>query len=155
MVPLRLTKQRGKAWGLFLCISPVYAHLPSKTCAALKAKVVNLRSGPSHDHPIIYTYKCQGWPVLIKNQCGHWFLVKDWEGTEGWIHSPLLSFKHMVLIKEEMVPLRNKPCHDSRIMAYLKKGVVARCSREENGWYFIKISEPKASGWLPREAVWP
>jgi SH3-like domain-containing protein len=123
--------------------------------AALKASIVNWRKGPGHDHPIVWIYRCPGWPVLIKRSWEHWHLVVDCDGSQGWVHSPLLSFYHTIVAVDDMVSVHGKPSSQSAIIGCLKKGAIGKCCQKEGQWYLISIKEPKLRGWVMKKHIWP
>ena len=55
-----------------------------------RARRVNLRSGPSTDHPVIQTLE-ESTPVLPQRSEAGWMLVRVVSGPIGWIHADLLA----------------------------------------------------------------
>ncbi len=62
---------------------------------SLKNKKVNMRSGPSFDHPIKLIYKKKYLPVIILDKFETWREIKDFENNSGWIHVSQLSKKNL------------------------------------------------------------
>ena len=60
---------------------------------SLKNNEVNLRVGPSFEHPIKLVYKKKYLPVIILNKSETWRKIKDFENNSGWIHISQLSKK--------------------------------------------------------------
>ena len=60
---------------------------------SLKNSEVNLRQGPSFEHPVKLIYKKKYLPILILNKSETWRKTKDFENNSGWIHISQLSKK--------------------------------------------------------------
>jgi hypothetical protein len=56
----------------------------------VNTKLVNLRSGPSTDHPVVDTLG-EASPVFPERQKGEWVLVRTLAGSAGWVHGSLLT----------------------------------------------------------------
>lgn len=144
-------------------ISSVNTAKPLPSCnsgtknAALKAKEVNWRSGPGAEHPITWIYKSPGWPVIIKRKCNNWYLVQDYEGTQGWVSGPMLTFKPIFMIAEQTVSLKKNTSKNSAIAAYLTKGVLVYCYKKHGEWCLVSVNSDgvKVKGWVPKAALWP
>lgn len=124
--------------------------------AVLKSKEVNWRTGPGPQHPIIWTYKSPGWPVMAIRHWDHWWYVRDSKGASGWIHSSLLSFKHHVLIVQDYFPLRLMPSPQGSIVAYLRTGVIGKVLQEKNKgeWILISLLHKPYKGWVHISGLW-
>ena len=59
----------------------------------LRSDKVNLRQGPSLNHPIKLVYKKKFLPVLILDKSYNFRKIKDHENNSGWIHISQLSKK--------------------------------------------------------------
>ncbi len=120
---------------------------------SLKSGVVNMRSGPGKQYPILWVYRHRGWPVKILHEFGNWRKVIDADGVEGWIHRNLLSARHQVLLQGEGHQfLRRKPEDDAAPLAELEAGVSARLERCDTQWCRVNIAGYR--GWLRRAGLW-
>ena len=81
----------------FVFLSPSYS-LDQEYFLTLRNKKVNLRQGPSFDHPIKIFYKKKYLPVLIQDISGNFRKVRDHESNTGWIHISQLSKKRQQLL---------------------------------------------------------
>ena len=59
----------------------------------LRNEKVNLRQGPSLDHPIKLVYKKKFLPVLVIDKSYNFRKIIDHENNSGWIHISQLSKK--------------------------------------------------------------
>ena len=64
----------------------------------LRNDKVNLRQGPSLEHPIKLIYKKKFLPVLILDKSENFRKIMDHENNSGWIHITQLSKKKLELI---------------------------------------------------------
>ena len=78
-------------------VGPV-TKLPLPRYASLKTDRVNLREGPSKDHPTKWVYQRAGLPVEITAEFEIWRKVRDSEGVEGWVLHSLLSGRRTALV---------------------------------------------------------
>jgi len=51
--------------------------------ASLRSDKVNVRQGPSSDHPVVWTFTRAGLPVEITAEFDNWRRIRDSEGSEG------------------------------------------------------------------------
>ena len=65
---------------------------------SLRSSLINARSGPGSRYPIEWVYKQKGAPVEIIAEFELWRKIKDWEGTESWVHKAMLSGRRFVKV---------------------------------------------------------
>ncbi|MBN2752523.1 MAG: hypothetical protein JXQ84_07410 [Rhodospirillaceae bacterium] len=122
--------------------------------ASLRATQVNLRSGPGVRYPIEWVYLQRDLPVEIIQEFDHWRKVRDWEGTEGWIHRSMLSGTRMIRMIGPITPLRAAAAPNSPAIANLEGGVIGRLLACPEASAFCRIEAGGHNGWLPRAAFW-
>lgn len=132
--------------------------LPLPRFASLKANRVNLRIGPGREHAIAMRYLKAGLPVEIVREWSNWRQIRDWEGTEGWVHGSLLSGKRAVIVSpwakgsSELISLKTKPSADARAIAKMEAGRSAKVKKCENQWCSLEIGDRK--GWIEQDKLW-
>ncbi len=127
--------------------------LPLPRFASLASSEVNVRTGPSTDHPIRWAYSRVGLPVRIVEESELWRRIEDPDGERGWTHSSLLSIRRTVMVLGPGIQeLRRAAAEDGRIVARLEPGVLGEYDRCEGDWCRIEVADEL--GWLPRSAVW-
>ncbi len=84
---------------------------------SLRASKANVRFGPGRRYPIAWVFVRRGLPVLIVGRFQTWRRIRDWEGSEGWIHQSLLSTKRSVIVIDGPAELYRKPGAEARLMA--------------------------------------
>ena len=70
-----------------------YSYAKDEYFMTLRNDIVNLRQGPSFDHPIKIFYKKKFLPVLVQDSSENFRKIKDHENNSGWIHISQLSKK--------------------------------------------------------------
>jgi len=65
--------------------------LPLPRFASLRTEEVNLRTGPGERYPIEWVLTRKDMPVEIVDEHENWRRVRDWQGTEGWVHQRMVS----------------------------------------------------------------
>ncbi len=127
--------------------------LPLPRFASLASSNVNVRTGPSLDHPIRWTYSRAGLPVRIVEESDLWRRIVDPDGETGWAHSSLLSVQRTVIVLgPDVHELRRTAGPEGRVVARLEPGVIGGLDRCDGGWCRIEVANEV--GWIPRSAVW-
>ena len=63
---------------------------------SLRSNLINARSGPGARYPIEWVYMQKGAPVEIVAEFELWRKIKDWQGSESWVHKSMLSGKRTI-----------------------------------------------------------
>ncbi len=129
----------------------------------LKAREVNMRSGPGINHHNKITYKCMFAPVEITAEFDTWRLVKDVYGNNGWIHEAMLDGKRYVQIfdtsqdtiqnEQKEILMFRLPSDRSRPIARLKIGVIGKLIKCNEEWCKIAVGRTH-SGWVWKQKLW-
>src|SRR6266478_10135737 len=93
---------------------------------SLRSDQVNLRVGPGENYPIAWVLTRKEMPVEIVREFQHWRLIRDWQGTEGWVHERMVTGKRGVIVKGGTRALHRQPDPASPIVARAEPGVLAR-----------------------------
>ena len=127
--------------------------LPLPRYASLAASQVNVRTGPSTDHPIRWVYERSGLPGRIVEESDVWRRIEDPDGETGWAHASLLSMLRTVLVRGPGIQeLRRTADGDGRVVARLEPGVVATLGGCNGEWCRVEVAGER--GWLPRQVLW-
>ena len=134
----------------FLFCSNSYSEL-NKKFLMLKNNKVNVRYGPSFDHPIKYIYKKIKLPVQIIDKKENFRRIIDHKKNSGWIHiSQLRKSKSLIVTSQKI--LFKKPTKYSKPLAKLDIGrllIIKRCEK-----YWCNIETEKFSGWIDKTNIW-
>lgn len=119
---------------------------------SLKNSEVNLRSGPSFQHPIRLTYKKKYLPLLILDKSETWRQAKDFDNNSGWIHISQLSKKKSALNKKNNSILYQGPTIYSKPIARLEIGRLVLIKKCKINW--CKIISGEYNGWILKNSLW-
>jgi len=118
----------------------------------LRAAEVNLRAGPGEQFPIEWVYRRKGLPVEVIGKSDVWRKIRDWQGTEGWVHERMLTGSRGVIVRGAVRPLHSDPDPASDIVARVEPGVIAKLLECRGAWCRVETADIK--GWLGRNEVW-
>ena len=117
----------------------------------LKNKKVNVRYGPSLDHPVKYIYRKIDFPVKVIDKKENFRRIIDHKKNTGWIHISQLK-KSKSLITTSVKILFKKPTKYSKPIAKLDTGRLLLIQKCEKIWCNVKTE--KFSGWIDKNNVW-
>ncbi len=128
--------------------------LPLPRFVSLRASEANMRAGPGEQYPIKWTYHRAGLPLEVVREYEHWRQVRDWQGTEGWMHSSMLTGKRFIIVTGDLRTLRSEADPTSAVTARIEGNVVGRlksCPRNVT-WCYVQFEN--VAGWLRRTEIW-
>lgn len=127
--------------------------LPVPRCASLKVSRVNLRRGPGTRYPIEWVLFRRMMPVTILRDFFAWRQVRLFDGTEGWVHAPLLSGTRSFVVVGATRPLRRAPDRKAAAVALLRPGVTGRLLACPPGGRWCLARTGRYRGYLAREGI--
>jgi SH3-like domain-containing protein len=139
---------------LIAAAAPKGTGLPLPRFVSLRAEKARLRTGPGVQYPEEWIYLRQDLPLEIIAEHHTWRKVRDWQGTQGWMHQSLLSGRRTLIVTGATRNLRQKPDSTSHAVARVEAGVVGQvlnCGKE-TVWCEVEIDGFK--GWLRRIEFW-
>ena len=119
---------------------------------SLKNSEVNLRQGPSFEHPVKLIYKKKYLPILILNKSETWRKIKDFENNSGWIHISQLSKKKSAINIKKNSIIFEKPTIFSKPVAKVETGRLILIKKCKIKW--CKITSGKYNGWIEKNYLW-
>ncbi len=126
--------------------------LPLPRFVSLRAKEANIRIGPGVQYPVDWVYVRRFMPLEITAEFDNWRKIRDWQGTEGWMHKSMLSGRRTALITGENRTIRQDPAKLAAPVAHAEPGVIGALLECETDWCRIDVKGNK--GWLPRVVLW-
>lgn len=120
--------------------------------ASLRAKEVNLRTGPGVRYPVDWVFVHRNLPIEIIAEFGVWRKIRDWQGAEGWVHKSLLSGRRTVIVIGGTQSLRREAATTAPPVARVEERVVGRLLRCEKLWCRVEFDGFR--GWLPHKRLW-
>ena len=127
-----------------------YAH--AEYYMTLRNDKVNLRQGPSLQHPVKLIYNKKYLPVLVTDKSYNFRKILDHENNSGWIHISQLSKKKAALTIDDDVLVFNKPTIYSTPKVILKKGRLCKIKKCKDEWCNITVD--KFKGWVKKDSLW-
>lgn len=131
---------------------PGRTSLPLPRFVSLRAAEVNLRTGPGARYPIDWVYRRRGLPVEIIDEFDTWRRIRDWQGTEGWVHQSMVQGQRSVLITGQRQILKRRPEAAAPGVAMVDAGVVGVLERCRAEW--CEVTAGSFTGWLKRETFY-
>ena len=128
-----------------------YSYAQSEYYLTLRSDKVNLRQGPSLEHPIKLIYEKKFLPVLVIDKSYNFRKIIDHENNSGWIHISQLSKKKAALNNENKSTIFKNPSEYSEPLALLEKGRLCLIKKCKNDW--CKIKTGKYTGWIERKKL--
>lgn len=126
--------------------------LPLPRFVTLRSNQVNVRSGPAPRYPIEWVFVRKDMPVEITQEFDTWRRIRDWEGSEGWVHQSMLSGKRSLVVTGETRTLRAEPHPDASPVARAQPGVMGWLLKCNGPWCQVDLKGYK--GWIQRTEFW-
>ena len=130
--------------------------LPVPHFVSLKAEKVNVRRGPSSDHPVAWVFQRKGLPVEIVAEFENWRRIRDSEGEEGWILQSMLAGKRMAVVApwrgQQMTALHSAAVKSSSVRANLAAGAMGEVANCDGKW--CEITAGGYDGFVQQDMLW-
>ncbi len=128
-----------------MTVSSVYA---SDLTGIVTTSYLNVRSGPSTSHAVIFSVK-KDEKVSIEEQTDGWYKIKNNTGNTGWASSTYISLSNnesndnpssdnQRRVTIEGLNMRNGAGTSYRAITKLKNGTILELISENNGWSKVK-----------------
>ena len=128
-------------------------NLPLPRYVSLRTDPINMRTGPGVRYPVDWVYTRRGFPVEITAEFDTWRRVRDLDGSDGWIHTSMLSSRRTAVVDGGLRPLRRTSANDGEILAHAESGVVVTILRCPEG-SFCRVEVDGVQGWMRRDHIW-
>jgi SH3-like domain-containing protein len=129
--------------------------LPVPRFVSLKAEKVNVRRGPSSDHPVAWVFQRKGLPVEIIAEFENWRRVRDSDGEEGWILQSMLAGKRTAVVAPwragKPLPLYAQQAQGAMV-ASLSAGVMGEVKTCNGEW--CEIAVEGYDGYAEQAMLW-
>jgi SH3-like domain-containing protein len=128
--------------------------LPLPRFVSLRANEVNMRTGPGVQYPIEWVYLRQNLPMEIVAEFDTWRKVRDWQGTQSWVHKSMLAGRRTLVVTGAERTLRARADFRSAAIAKIEPGVVGHLifCPVKSSWCRVKVAGHE--GWLRRVEIW-
>ena len=118
---------------------------------SLRSNLINARSGPGARYPIEWVYMQKGAPVEIVAEFELWRKIKDWQGSESWVHKSMLSGRRSIKMSTPGESnIYDKPDFTSPVIAKAADEVIGSVKKCPANSQFCLINFGTVEGWVPR-----
>jgi len=121
--------------------------------AVIRWSEMNMRVGPSAQYRIEWVYRREGLPVKIVRVVDGWRLIRDADGTQGWVVARSLRLERGgVIVGDGLAAMRDMPAANGRLLWKTEPGVVGKLGECEAGWCQFDVAGRK--GWIEAGRLW-
>jgi SH3-like domain-containing protein len=120
--------------------------------ASLASGQAMMRTGPARTYPGTWLYQRRDLPVLVLKRYETWRLIRDPDGTQGWMLSTMLSDRRTAIVRAgDPRPIYSKP-GGGGVRYRAEQGVVGKIDHCADGWCRIIIG--KRQGYIQTSEIW-
>ena len=141
-------------WATLAIAQTKDSSLPLPRFVSLHATIVNMRTGPGLKYPVKWVYRRKFLPIEIIAEYGTWRKVRDWQGTQGWVHVNMLSGQRTFIVTYKVRTVRRGPDTKSPGVAGLEPGVIGRVQFCPANSTWCRVEVGGRDGWLRRAEFW-
>ncbi len=121
--------------------------------ATIRASEINMRVGPSAEFRIDWVYRRQGLPVKVIRVVEGWRLIRDSDGTQGWVVARLLSpDRGAVVIGTGLAAMRDAPSASGKLKWKAEPGVVGKIGTCDANW--CEFDAGGRMAWIEASRIW-
>jgi len=117
----------------------------------LKNSKVNVRFGPSFDHPIKFIYKKALLPLQVIDKKENFRKIIDHKKNSGWIHISQLKKSNSLIILTDRI-IFEKATKNSKPIINLESGRLLSVKKCKKKW--CKVKTGSYSGWIENTNIW-
>ncbi|MCC9624394.1 hypothetical protein LPB41_22145 [Thalassospira sp. MA62] len=128
--------------------------LPIPRFVALRSDKVFLRAGPGLRYPKVWIYHRRNMPMEVVSEFDTWRKVRDWEGSEGWVHQSLLIGSRHVIVTDDTITLFSAADENARKIALVSANVIGRIEDCPANLDWCQLQFGDFEGWAPRQGFW-
>ena len=123
---------------------------------SLRSNMINARSGPGARYPISWVYRQKYAPIEIIAEFELWRKIKDWKGSESWVHKSMLSGKRTAkLITPGESNIYKAPDYNAKVIARAEEEVVGIIKKCPSGSEFCLINfDNTIEGWVAKSNLY-
>lgn len=129
---------------------------PVPRFVSLRSDKVNVRQGPSREHPVVWTFTRAGLPVEITAEFDNWRRIRDADGSEGWVLQGLLSKRRTALVspwqKAKTFDLLARAGATGDVRARVESGVLVSLKGCDGSWCRVTVND--VDGFVKQDTLW-
>ncbi|MFC4172510.1 SH3 domain-containing protein [Microvirga sp. GCM10011540] len=123
----------------------------------MKRAPTNVRVGPGTKYPIRWIYRRRALPVEVMAEFGNWRQVRGSDGSDGWVHSALLSANRTALVSPwntDSIDLKSEPTKEASVIARLKPRVLVDLYWCDRTWCSVGVRGRELYGYARQIRLW-
>ena len=138
--------------------------LPLPRFASTRSSPINVRVGPGTRYDVAWVYVKPGTPIEIIKEFDTWRKIRDYDGSEGWVHQNLLSGKRMGIVAPwrtgEQLALFSGRSEEGGVRAYLPAGFPIEIPECDGDWCAVTAVDhsnggtSSYGGYMPQSELW-
>lgn len=130
------------------------ANAVSQTFRSITKDNVNVRSGPSTNHNVLFRVG-HGYPIKVEQTKAGWIKFKDWEGDTGWVSEDFVGKTKTVVITKDMINVRSGPGTDKAAIRKVSRGDIYKVIKQQSGWIRVAYYDNNEPiGWIRQDLAW-
>ena len=122
---------------------------------SLRSNHINARSGPGSRYPIEWVYMQKSAPVEVVAEFELWRKIKDWQGSETWVHKSMLvgkRFAKVTTLGENNIYAKQDD--KSKVVAKVEDETIAEIVKCTKSSDFCLVKFNSVEGWMPRQSLY-
>lgn len=135
-----------------IALAVLTANPASAERLAIKSDIANIRSGPGTDTEVLWQVE-KYYPINVLQKQGDWYLFKDFEGDEGWIHKSLVAPLDTAVVIKENCNIRSGPGTENEIRFVAERGIPFKVLKRQGDWVQIQHADGD-TGWIHKNLIW-
>lgn len=137
---------------MLVCLLLLSVETAAAERYSIKTPEANIRSGPGTQYEWMWQVG-KYFPIEVVQKKGNWYLFRDFEGDEGWIHNSLLDKAPTVVTVKEKCNVRSGPGTDDPILFSVGLGIPFKVLERKGNWIRVEHADGD-QGWIHQSLVW-
>ena len=123
---------------------------------SLRWNMINARSGPGAKYPVSWVYRQKQAPVEVVAEFDVWRKIRDWKGSESWMHQQVLTGKRTAkFITPGESNIYDKPNYKAKVIARAEEEVVGSVKKcPENSEFCLLEFDGQIEGWVQKSNLY-
>lgn len=139
-------------WGLVACLLMCSAAAYAGQRLSVSAKEAKIRAGAGNNFDVVWRAE-KYYPFLLVKKSGDWYLIKDFEGDEGWVHKSLVGAAETVITSRPKCIFRAEPKPDAKVLFTIGAGIPFKVVKRSGKWLLVEHADGD-KGWVQETMVW-
>ncbi len=139
-------------WGLMVCMLMCSMVAYAGQRLSVSAKEAKIRAGAGNNFDVVWRAE-KYYPFMLVKKSGDWYLIKDFEGDEGWVHKSLVGTTETVITSKPKSIFRAEPKPDAKVLFTIGSGIPFKVLKHNGKWLLVEHADGD-KGWVLNTMVW-